>query len=145
MELLDLGYLGLFLGAFLSATIIPFPSEGLLIGFYALGYDSITCITIATIGNVLGSVTNYCLGYWGSSDSLVTKFKINREKLTKWENHFSRWGMYLGLLAWLPIIGDPMIVALGFLRVPFKGLLLMIFIGKLIRYIILTLAYLSLI
>lgn len=145
MELLDFGYLGLFLATFLSATIVPFPSEGILIGMYTLGFNSVPVIIVATIGNVLGSAINYLIGYWGSSDKVINRLKINKEKLHSWEEKFAKWGMYLGLIAWVPIIGDPMVIALGFLRVPSFGLFVMITIGKLMRYIVLTTIYFSLI
>ncbi|OIQ36334.1 MAG: hypothetical protein BM555_02915 [Crocinitomix sp. MedPE-SWsnd] len=143
MDIISWGLIGLFSGSFLSATIIPFPSEGLLIAFYEMDYPIYYCLLIATIGNTLGGLTNYGLGRFGSSDWVIAKFKLNPERLNKWEARFSKHGYLLGLLAWLPFIGDPMVVVLGILRVKFWPLTIMILIGKFARYAILTWIYLQ--
>jgi membrane protein YqaA with SNARE-associated domain len=61
----ELGYLGLFLSAFLAATILPVASEVVLLSMLGLGYDPILCLIIATIGNTLGAILNYFIGYIG--------------------------------------------------------------------------------
>jgi len=143
MDIISWGLIGLFSGSFLSATIIPFPSEGLLITFYELEYPVYTCLIIATIGNTVGGLTNYALGRFGSSDRVIKKFKLKPERLNKWEKRFSKHGYLLGLLAWLPFIGDPMVVALGFFKVKFWPLSLTILVGKFARYAVLTWIYLQ--
>ncbi len=135
MELLDLGLLGLFVGAFLSATILPFSSDILLYGALEAGFPFIPCLIIATIGNLLGGLTNYYIGYKSHTNKLEKRFKLNKNKLDRWEKRLSKWGVYLGLISWVPIIGDPMVVALGFFRVKFIPLAIMMLIGKFIRYI----------
>ena len=138
----SLGLIGLFCSSFLSATLIPFPSEGILIGFFLAGSPIIPALIIATIGNFLGGLTNYYLGRLGGSEILHRKFKLNEIKLEKWEKRLSKWGIYLGLFAWLPFVGDPMIVALGFFKVKVVPLSIMMFIGKFLRYLVITLIYL---
>jgi membrane protein YqaA with SNARE-associated domain len=138
MDLFSLGYFGLFGGAFLSATIIPFPSEGLLIGFFELNYEIWISVTVATVGNTLGGAANYYLGRFGNSKKMLKRFKLD-----KWSKRSMKDGHWLGLLAWLPILGDPMLVALGFLKSRFWPLLLTVFIGKLGRYLILVWIYFS--
>ncbi|MBI3134046.1 MAG: DedA family protein [Bacteroidetes bacterium] len=145
MWLLDLGYFGLFIGCFLSSTLLPFPSDVIVIGIYELGYPVVPCLVIATIANLLGGLTNYYIGYKGNTEKLIQKFKLNRDKLNAWEKRLSKWGIYLGLLSWVPFIGDPMIAALGFFKVRFFPLALMMLIGKFIRYLVLTLVYLEII
>ena len=137
----SLGLFGLFGGTFLAATLIPFPSEGILVGFFLAGFPIIPVLIIATIGNFLGGLTNYFIGKAASSESLQKKFKLNKNKLEKWEKHFSKWGVYLGLLSWIPFVGDPMIVALGYFKVKIIPLSIMMFIGKFLRYLIITLIF----
>lgn len=142
MGLLELGLFGLFCGTFLSATILPFPSDVIVIGIYEAGYPIVPSLIIATIGNLLGGLTNYYIGYKGHSEKLIKKFKLNQEKLDKWETRLSKWGIYLGLISFLPIIGEPMVAALGFFRVKIIPLACMMLIGKFIRYAVLTMLYL---
>ena len=144
MDFVELGYLGLFGGSFLAATIIPFPSEGLLVGFFELDFHIWWCLGIATVGNTLGGMTNYFIGRFGSSKRVMTRFKRNPENLEKWNKRSQKYGHWLGLLAWLPIVGDPMLIALGFLKSKLWPLFLTVLIGKFARYLVLTWIYLGL-
>ncbi len=57
------GYIGLFLTAFLAATIVPFSSEALLLGMEVSGeFEAIGLLAVASLGNTLGAVTNWFLG-----------------------------------------------------------------------------------
>ena len=143
MDIISWGIFGLFSGSFLSATLIPFPSEGLLITFYEMDYPIYLALAAATIGNTLGGLTNYAVGRFGTSTTVIKRFKLNQERIEKWENRFSKHGYLLGLLAWLPIVGDPMVVVLGLFRVKFWPLAIMILIGKFGRYAIITWIYLQ--
>lgn len=143
MDYSGLGLGGLFLGTFLSATIIPFLSDLVLIGFYEAGYPIIPSLLIATLGNLLGGSTNYFIGYGASRSKLQTKYRLTEKKLNWWKQKMDRWGLYLGLIAWVPIIGEPMTMTLGFFRIPFWPLICMMLIGKFSRYCIVTLIYLS--
>ena len=77
MELIELGYLGLFIGTFLSATILPFPSDVIVIAAYELEYSVAPVLAVATLGNLFGELTNYYIGYIGNSERLIKKFKLN--------------------------------------------------------------------
>ena len=57
--LLDLGYLGLFLGTFLAGTVLPLSSDVLLIGMLAAKADPAVCLVVAAVGNWLGAMTSY--------------------------------------------------------------------------------------
>jgi len=146
MDYLTLGYLGLFIGTFLSATLLPFTSEGILVAFfssntYENNFDVFFIILIATLGNFLGGVTNYIIGYYASSEKLIKKFNLNKDKLKKWRKRLNKWGVWLGLISWLPIVGDPMVAVLGFYKVKIMPLSVLMFIGKLVRYIIIAYFY----
>ena len=133
MDYIELGYFGLFLVCFLSATILPLASEAVLLAFLAYSFDPITCLVIATIGNTLGGMTNYFLGMLGKTKTL--KKLINNEKqFEKITSRINKFGVWLGLITWLPIIGDPLTIFLGYFRVKFIPLFLLAFLGKGLRY-----------
>ena len=129
-------YSSLFAISFLAATILPFSSELTLAGLIATSnYDNLLLLIVASFGNVLGSVVNWALGFY--SRKLTTKkwfpFKDEQiEKSSKWFNKFGRWSL---LFAWIPIIGDPLTLAAGLLRVKFIEFLILVTIGKVSRYL----------
>ncbi len=141
-EWLEYGYGGLFLGSFLAATLIPFPSEALLVGALGLGLDPVLAIALATLGNFLGGMSNYGLGYLANNKKFLPRFGLRMEKVKRWEQRSEKWGFWLGFIAWMPIVGDPMLVALGFLKTRFWPLCSTVFLGKLIRYCVIAWIYL---
>jgi membrane protein YqaA with SNARE-associated domain len=143
MQFLVWGLIGLFGGCFLSGSLIPFPSEALVIGAYELDYGFWPVLLIATAGNFLGGLTNYWIGYKSNSTKLKKRFKLSESKIAIWEARFAKRGIWLGLLSWVPFIGDPMIAVLGFFRVPFPALSVLILIGKFGRYFLLLWLYQS--
>lgn len=145
MGLLTLGYFGLFLGTLVSATFFPFPSDVFVIGFYELEYSAVPVVIVATCGNLLGSIVNYYIGYYANNEKLIKRFKLNESKLEKWRKRFDKWGVKLGFISWVPLIGEPMTAALGFFRVDLLPLSVTMFIGKMIRYIGLSLIYFNMI
>ena len=130
-------YLSLFIISFLAATILPFSSELTLAGLIATSsYDNLFLLIVASLGNILGSMVNWILGFY--SRNLSTKkwfpFKDEQiEKSSKWFNKFGRWSL---LFAWVPIIGDPLTLVAGLLRIRFIEFLVLVTIGKVSRYII---------
>ena len=130
-------YLSLFVISFLAATILPFSSELTLAGLVTTSnYDNLLLLIVASLGNVLGSVVNWILGFY--SRNLSTKrwfpFKDKQiEKSSKWFNRFGRWSL---LFAWVPIIGDPLTLVAGLLRVKFVEFLILVTIGKVSRYLV---------
>lgn len=141
MDYLEWGLPGLFLACFLAATLLPLPSEAVLLAAYALGIDPVSALLAASVGNVLGGTTNYALGYWGSQTRLYGILKPEQEKFHVWNQRVNKWGAYLGLISWVPFIGDPMVLVLGFFRVPFWKLLFWMSLGKFLRYLVISLLY----
>ena len=133
--MLEVIYLSLFAISFLAATILPLSSELMLAGLIATSnYDSLLLLIVASFGNVLGSVFNWTLGFY--SRNLITKkwfpFKDKQiERSSKWFNKFGRGSL---LFAWIPIIGDPITLAAGLLRVKFIEFVILVTIGKVSRY-----------
>jgi membrane protein YqaA with SNARE-associated domain len=129
----ELGYLGLFLSAFLAATILPVASEVVLLSMLGLGYDPILCLIIATIGNTLGAILNYFIGYIGHPNWLK-KIGVSLEQIDQWRERVQHYGIWLALFSWLPIVGDLIGVVLGFFRAPMLPSFAFFGIGKLLRY-----------
>lgn len=130
----DLGLFGLFLGCLLSATIIPFSSEALVAGALLLDYSPWTVILVATLGNTIGGMTCYLLG-WLCKWSWIERFlKVKEETLKKAHQKVEKYGSFAALLTWLPIIGDPIALAMGLLRTRVVPTTVLMFIGKGLRY-----------
>jgi len=134
MGLEELGYIGLFLAGFLAATILPFSSEGVLIIALLNNSNPTICLIVITLGNWLGSVTTYGIGYLGKVKWIEKYFKISHEKLLKTQKRFKKHGSWLGLFVWVPIIGDVFALSLGYFKVNFLLSTVFMLIGKLARY-----------
>ena len=130
------GYLGLFIASFLGATVIPFSSELVFSLLIIKGYDFNLSLLVATTGNWLGGLSSYFLGRLGKWSTLEKYFRLKKEKIVKFKTNIDKWGSLLAFFCWLPIIGDPIAVGLGFFRTNFLLVALWMFIGKLIRYIV---------
>jgi membrane protein YqaA with SNARE-associated domain len=137
----EVGYLGLFVTCFLAATILPIASEFFLTGMLALGYNPLVCLIVSGTGNTLGGWLNYLIGYLGNPKWLL-KIGSTIEKIEQWKARVHRFGVWLALLSWLPLIGDVIGIALGFFRVNTILSLLFIAIGKFIRYGVIIIFYL---
>ena len=138
-------YSVLFFGSFAAATLLPLPSEAILIGSYEAGLNIALCLIVATCGNFLGGLTNYYIGLKCNNEQLIRRFKFSNEKIDRWEKRFAKWGAWLGLISWIPFVGDPMLVILGFFKVNVLPLSITMIIGKFLRYLVLTMVYLGVI
>ena len=138
--LLDLGYLGLFLGSFLAATIVPFSADVLLIGMLVAGGSPWLVIGIATAGNFIGGLTSYGVGRIGKWE-WIEKLGVKAETLEKQKAKVERWGAWLALLSWVPFVGDIFAVALGFYRTKFVPSAIFMLIGKFGRFVMWYLIY----
>ena len=130
-------YLSLFSISFLAATILPFSSELTLAGLIATSnYDNLLLLIIASFGNTLGSVVNWALGYY--SRNLTTKkwFPFKKTQIERSSKWFDKFGKLSLLFAWVPIIGDPLTLVAGLLRVRFLDFIILVAIGKVSRYLI---------
>lgn len=128
------GLIGLFFASFLSATILPFSSEAVLTFFLLNGVDPWACLAIATLGNSLGGSTNYFIGKLGSTRWLQ-RIRIKEHQIQQKERWFIKYGNWLAFFSWLPIIGDPLMVVLGYFKSPVLKTLTTMTIGKLLRYL----------
>ena len=132
------GYIGLFLTAFLAATIVPFSSEALLLGMEVSGeFEAIGLLAVASLGNTLGAVTNWCLGRFCLHWQDAKWFPVKPRALDRASRWFNRYGTWVLLLAWVPVIGDPITLAAGALKTRFWRFLLLVAISKTGRYAVL--------
>jgi membrane protein YqaA with SNARE-associated domain len=127
-------YLSLFLAAFIAATLLPFSSEAMLFAMLTQHYSFWGLWCAATLGNLLGALLNWWLGIaclrW--QDRRWFPFKSNQ--LVRAQHWFQRFGIYSLLLAWVPVIGDPLTFVAGIMRVRFLPFLLLVALGKGLRY-----------
>ncbi|MBF0283066.1 MAG: DedA family protein [Magnetococcales bacterium] len=132
---MDAGLAGLALGAFLAATLLPFSSEAMLAGMMLSGgYDAWMLWGAAWAGNVAGSAVNWALGRWMGHWRGHPRFPFGEAWLGRAEGWFRRYGGVSLLLAWVPLLGDPLTFVAGVLRmgwVPFLG---WVMLGKGARY-----------
>jgi len=134
----SLGLLGLFIGTFLAATVLPFSSDALYIAVLATTGNAVGCLLWGTLGNWLGSVLTYWIGWIGRWEWIEKWFKVKPETLEKQKARIDRYGIWLALLAWVPFVGDVIAIALGFYKVnPFWTILLLL-VGKLLRFLVWT-------
>jgi len=142
MELLSqLGLVGLFLGCFLAATIVPFSSDFLMVGILIAGANPVLALIVATSGNWLGGLTTYYIGRIGKWNWIEKWFKVKEEKLLKQKKNVDRYGSLLAFMTWLPVVGDIFALALGFYRINFAKSALFMLIGKGLRFVFWTLLY----
>lgn len=134
--MLEYGYLGLFATAFLAATLIPVSSEIVLGALSAAqGFDVWLLVAVATAGNTLGSIVNWWLGRYCLHWRDRRWFPVKPATLTRATERFNRYGLWSLLLAWLPIVGDPLTFAAGVLGVRFPIFVTLVAIGKAARYV----------
>ena len=130
-------YLSLFFISFLAATILPFSSELTLAGLISTSnYDNLLLLVFASFGNVLGSVFNWGLGFYARNLTIKKWFPFKEtqiERSSKWFRKFGKWSL---LFAWVPVVGDPLTLVAGILRVKFIDFIILVAIGKVSRYLI---------
>lgn len=131
----ELGYLGLFLASFLAATILPLSSEVVLVVLLHNEMNPVMLVSIATFGNVLGSLVNYAIGAWGSVFVVRKVLKVSEAQFDRSKQRFKRFGVFSLLFAWVPLIGDPLTLVAGVLRINLWVFLILVTAGKLMRYL----------
>lgn len=136
----NLSLWGLFLSAFVSSTLFPGGSE-VVLGVLAAQrqHDPWLLLAIATAGNTLGAVTTWLLGYL-----LARRLSLDAHLSAKQHCAVERarkWGSPILLLSWLPVVGDPLCFAAGYLRLPFVASLVFMAFGKAARYAAILLVF----
>ena len=94
--LLNYGYWGMLLAAFLAGSFFPFSSEAVMLGLYAAGLKADSLIVYGTIGNVLGSMFNYGVGRLGRLDWIERYLHVKKESLDKAQRFMAGHGAWIG-------------------------------------------------
>ena len=139
----EYGLGGLALSAFLAATILPLSSELVLVALVISGEDLTALIVIATIANVAGSILNYAVCRWGANTILHRWLHLSEKQTKNAEHQFNHYGKWSLLLAWVPIIGDPLTFIAGLFKVHFGLFIRLVTLGKFSRYWIISQAILA--
>lgn len=127
-------YPALFLLSFLAATLLPLGSEWLLIAMLVQRHDPVATVAVATAGNYLGSCTSYALGIYGGNFLIRRVLRVSDNERQRAERFFTKYGSWSLLLAWLPVIGDPLCLVGGLLKIGFLRFSAFVATGKLARY-----------
>ena len=134
----EAGLAGMFVCAFLAATLLPLGSEAVLLALLYADYPVIPLIITATAGNVGGSLVNYWLGWRFGRAGIMRIAKVPEHRLVKAEHQFRLWGRWSLCLAWVPVIGDPLTFIAGILRISPVWFVVLVTAGKASRYIIIS-------
>lgn len=136
--LIEYGFLGMFVAAFLAATILPLSSEILLSSLLLADLNPVVLVLTATLGNVLGSIVNYFIGFYGGDWIRRDWLKISDAQFEQTRVRYEGFGRWSLLLAWVPVIGDPLTVVAGVLKISFGWFLLLVSVGKFLRYLVIS-------
>jgi membrane protein YqaA with SNARE-associated domain len=132
-----------FVMAFLSATLLPMGSEPAVFGLVSLNPDLFwATMVVATVGNTLGGAVSWAMGYGAHAAVDTARGTSTHIKALQW---LERFGPKACLLAWLPVVGDPLCVVAGWLKFSLWPCMFYMAIGKFLRYLIMTSALLWLV
>ena len=129
-------YFQLLIISFLAATILPFSSEVVLTTMYlSNSFETYFLLIFASTGNILGSMTNWYLGKKISIFQNRKWFPVSPAQLNRSQKYFQKYGIWSLLLAWVPVIGDPLTLLAGVLKVRFSVFFILVSISKISRYV----------
>ena len=129
-------YSGLFLSAFISATLLPLQSESVLVGLLLTDHAPWAVIAIASVGNIAGAVVNWLIGRGIEHLRDRKWFPLSAASLLRSQAWYLRYGKWTLLLSWMPVIGDPITVVAGVLREPLPMFLFLVSLAKVGRYLV---------
>ena len=132
--MITLGYGGMGIANIIADSVLPFSSETLLAGLLLAGLHPWPLFVSATIGNVLGSMFNYCVGRLGKIEWIEKYLHVRREKVEKTQRWLQGRGAWMGFFCFLPILGSALSVTLGYMRANPTLTFLSIALGKALRY-----------
>ena len=137
----DYGYWGMGMLAFLSGSIIPIASEVLLLFFLGIGMNAVLLTVVATIGNTIGGITCFLLGYLADKEMLWRLFRISDKKMKRADELIQKYGYWTAALSFLPALGEVILVALGIMRVNKYKVIAVMALGKFLRYAFVAASY----
>lgn len=142
MEILEsFGLAGLLLVCLIASSLYPLGSEVFVLGFVAIGYSEVIVWCVATLGNTLGSLMTYGIGYLGETHLLQRYFKKANTKIHRYKHGIQRYGFLFAFFSFLPLVGDVFALALGVYRYSLLKAVFFIALGKGGRYLALLGAF----
>lgn len=139
----DYGYWGMGLLSFLSGTIVPIASEVLQLFFLGLGLNAVGITLAATLGNTLGGITCFMLGFLAKKEWVLKFFKIPEKRMKRADVIIQKYGYWAAVISFTPVIGEVLLIVLGMLRVNSVKVIVVMALGKFIRYALITASYLG--
>ena len=140
----DYGYLGMGIMAFLSGTVLPIASEVLLVFFLGTGLNAIGLTRSAAAGNTLAGVVCYVSGRFAKRERVQAFFRISDKKMRRADRLIHKYGLWTAFFSFVPVIGEVLLISLGFMRADKTKVLLYMSLGKVIRYSIITISAIGL-
>ena len=134
------GYIGLFLSALVAGSILPFSSEVVLTILVQMGADPVVSLISASVGNTVGGLICYWLGYLGNMQWIERWLKIDHTKMERVDKFVRKYGAWMGVFGVLPWVGEAIIVMLGLMRANVYLTTFTMFVGKFVRYLLIILA-----
>lgn len=136
--LINWGYWGMLVSAFLAGSILPFSSEAVMLGLLAAGLQPWPLVVYGTIGNVAGSLMNYGIGRLGKLYWIEHYLHASKDSLERAERFMGGRGAWMGFFSFIPVIGDAITIMLGLMRANMVISVISISIGKMLRYVFLV-------
>ena len=136
--LLDYGYWGMLVAAFLAGSFFPFSSEAIMLALLAAGLHPLPLVIYGTIGNVAGSMFNYGVGRMGRIDWIERYLHVKKRDLDKAQRFLNGHGAWMAFFAFLPILGSAIAIVLGLMRANIPITFTSITLGKALRYILIA-------
>lgn len=136
--LINYGYWGMFISAFLAGSIFPLSSEAVILALMASGLAPAPLVIYATVGNVIGGMFNYLVGSFGRLEWIERYLHVKREKLDRAQRFMDGHGAWMGFFSFLPVIGEGITISLGLMRANVIITIVSITAGKALRYILLV-------
>ena len=128
--------------AFLSATLLPGSSEAVLLGYLATGTGQpVLLVTAASLGNIAGALVNWAMGRYFLHFKDRSWFPLKEATNARAQAWFARFGIWSLLLSWVPVVGDPLTLIAGVMRVPIGRFVLIVAIGKVLRYALIVITW----
>lgn len=129
-------YLFLFFTAFIAATILPGSPDAVLVYILSINKNAILGVIAATLGASIGASLNYYVGLGIYNSKLLDKLIPSKKEFDSALHRYEKYGMIGLFFSWFPFIGDPLTFIAGYLKLPFRIFSLWVFLGRLVRFII---------
>lgn len=140
----EYGYWGMGVLAFLSGSIVPVASEVLLLFFLGVGLDAVGLTLVAALGNTLGGITCFMMGMLADKVWLMRFFNVTEKRMKQADSIVEKYGYWAAGLSFVPMLGEVLLLVLGMMRANPGKVIVVMAVGKLLRYAFVAVSYLGL-